>query len=453
MQILETLFYTFIALGVLVTIHEFGHFWVARRCGVKVERFSIGFGTPLVRWTDKLGTEFVLAALPLGGYVKMLDARAGDVAEEDLPYAFSSVSVWRRIAIVSAGPLANFVLAVLAFWLIFLSGEVGVRPVIGDVGLDSDAQRAGFEPGMTILSVGDKETPSWGSLSKSLFGFIGESGVIPFVVQLPDSNLSVPLQVPIDKWLREAMEPIPLRELGISPAYELQALHFAAIDEGSAAEDAGLAAGDQVLQVNGLLIDHIDTFIDTVAASPQRSVVLMIRRESVDLRVEVVPVSVDIDGVDVGRIGVTLAPKGKFPDNMVYRIEHSITSAFARSVGETVEYSAFIVKSLGKLLVGDLSPKNLSGPITIAKVAGDSARAGFDNFIRFVAILSIMLGVMNLLPIPVLDGGHLVYYMVEVVKGSPVSEKVQVAGYKVGFAMLLGLMVVATFNDLTRAFL
>ena len=249
------------------------------------------------------------------------------------------------------------------------------------------------------------------------------------------------------------MEPIPLRELGISPAYELQALHFAAIDEGSAAEDAGLAAGDQVLKVNGLLIDHIDTFIDTVAASPERSVVLMIRRESVDLRVEVVPVSVDIDGVDVGRIGVTLAPKGKFPDNMVYRIEHSITSAFARSVGETVEYSAFIVKSLGKLLVGDLSPKNLSGPITIAKVAGDSARAGFDNFIRFVAILSIMLGVMNLLPIPVLDGGHLVYYMVEVVKGSPVSEKIQVAGYKVGFAMLLGLMVVATFNDLTRAFL
>ncbi|MDE0842288.1 MAG: RIP metalloprotease RseP, partial [Porticoccaceae bacterium] len=352
MQILETLFYTFIALGVLVTIHEFGHFWVARRCGVKVERFSIGFGTPLVRWTDKLGTEFVLAALPLGGYVKMLDARAGDVAEEDLPYAFSSVSVWRRIAIVSAGPLANFVLAVLAFWLIFLSGEVGVRPVIGDVGLDSDAQRAGFEPGMTILSVGDKETPSWGSLSKSLFGFIGESGVIPFVVQLPDSNLSVPLQVPIDKWLREAMEPIPLRELGISPAYELQALHFAAIDEGSVAEGAGLAAGDQVLKVNGLLIDHIDTFIDTVAASPERSVVLMIQRESVDLRVEVVPVSVDIDGVDVGRIGVTLAPKGKFPDNMVYRIEHSITSAFARSVGETVEYSAFIVKSLGKLLVG-----------------------------------------------------------------------------------------------------
>ncbi|MDE0763788.1 MAG: RIP metalloprotease RseP [Cellvibrionales bacterium] len=453
MQIFETLLYTFIALGLLVTIHEFGHFWVARRCGVKVERFSIGFGTPLVRWTDKLGTEFVLAALPLGGYVKMLDARTGEVAEEDLPFAFSSVSVWRRIAIVSAGPMANFILAVFAFWMIFLAGEVGVRPVVGEVALGSDAQRAGFERGMTILSVGDEATPSWDVLSKRLFGFVGSTENIPFVVQLADSNVSVPLQVPIDRWLRDTMDPVPLRELGISPAYELQSLSFAAIDEGSAAARAGLEVGDQVVEINGITIDHIDTFIQAVATSPNRAVTLLINRQDAQLLVDVVPALVQSGESDIGRIGVTLAPKGKFPDSMVFHVDHSLWSALVKGVDQTVEYSVFVVKSLGKLVVGDLSPKNLSGPITIAKVAGDSARAGVDNFIRFVAILSIMLGVMNLLPIPVLDGGHLVYYMVEVVKGSPVSDKVQIAGYKVGFTLLVGLMVVATFNDLTRAFL
>jgi regulator of sigma E protease len=306
---------------------------------------------------------------------------------------------------------------------------------------------------MTILSVGDHATPSWDDLSKRLFGFIGSTGEIPFAVQLADSNLSVPLQVPIDRWLRDAMDPVPLRELGISPAYELQSLSFAAIDEGSAAERAGLEAGDQVVEINGIAIDHVDTFIQAVAASPNRAVTLLINRQDAQLLIDVVPALVQSGESDVGRIGVTLAPKGKFPDSMVFHVDHSLWSALVRGVEQTAEYSVFVVKSLGKLVVGDLSPKNLSGPITIAKVAGDSARAGVDNFIRFVAILSIMLGVMNLLPIPVLDGGHLVYYMVEVVKGSPVSDKVQVAGYKVGFTLLVGLMVVATFNDLTRAFL
>ncbi len=453
MHLLETLFYTFVALGVLVTIHEFGHFWVARRCGVKVERFSIGFGTPIVRWRDKFGTEFVIAVLPLGGYVKMVDARDGNVADEDLPHAFSSKSVWRRIAIVSAGPLANFALAIVAFWMIFLSWEVGVKPIVGDVELGSDAQQAGFESGMTIVSVAGRPTPSWGDLSKLLFGYIGDTGSISFQVALPDSSLTADLDVPIERWLREATDPIPLRELGITPAYELQALDLAMIEPDSAADRAGLMAGDTVMQVNGEPIERVDIFIEEISRNAGQTVVLQILRGEAQTTIEVIPDFVDRNGEQVGQIGVQLAPRGKYPDAAVFHIQHGVFSAMKRSWDETADYSVFIVKSLGKLLTGDLSPKNLSGPITIAKVAGDSGRAGFDNFIRFVAILSIMLGVMNLMPIPVLDGGHLVYFMVEVVKGSPVSDSAQIAGYKVGFVMLVGLMLVATFNDLTRAFL
>ena len=200
MALLQTLFYTFIALGVLVTFHEFGHFWVARRCGVKVERFSIGFGTPLLRWRDKQDTEFVLALLPLGGYVKMLDEREGNVAEEDRPYAFNSKTVWQRIAIVAAGPLANFLLAFVAFWLVFLAGERDLAPVVGQVQVGSTAEQAGFQAGMEIVSIDGQLTPTWSSVSRKLFDFIGTSGEIPFVVTYPDSTVQYELPVAVSTW-------------------------------------------------------------------------------------------------------------------------------------------------------------------------------------------------------------------------------------------------------------
>tara|TARA_X000000950_G_scaffold106947_1_gene134797 strand:+ start:119340 stop:120701 length:1362 start_codon:yes stop_codon:yes gene_type:complete len=453
MQILETLLYTFIALGMLVTIHEFGHFWVARRCGVKVERFSIGFGSALFRWHDRLGTEFVIAALPLGGYVKMLDNQDSEISIEDKLHTFSGQGVWRRIAIVSAGPLANFLLATMLFWILYLSGEVGVEPVIGDITPKSQAQMAGFESGMKIIMVEGKDTPSWNSVSKELFKFIGKSGKITITVKLPDSSVTTDLTINLDKWLRDSVEPVPLRALGIAPDYKFQALNLAEVAEDGAADRAGLIMGDEILMVNDKPVTGVDYFVNAVASNPQREINLKILRGDLTKLITVVPDVIYRDGVRVGQIGVHLAPRGKYPDEYVFRHAHTPWSALWRSFEETSNYSIFILNSLGKLLIGELSTKNLSGPITIAKVAGESGRAGIDNFIRFVAILSIMLGVMNLLPIPVLDGGHLMYFVIEIVKGSPVSESVQLASYKIGLAMLVTLMLWATFNDLSRVFL
>jgi len=453
MQILETLLYTFIALGMLVTIHEFGHFWVARRCGVKVERFSIGFGSALCTWHDRFGTEFVIAALPLGGYVKMLDNQDSEVRCEDKLHTFSGQGVWSRIAIVSAGPLANLLLATMLFWILYLAGEVGVEPVIGDITPKSPAQVAGFESGMKIVKVEGEDTPSWNSVSKELFKFIGKSGDINITVKLPDSSVTTDLTINVDKWLRDSVEPVPLRALGISPDYEFQALNLAEVAEDGAADRAGLIMGDEILMVNDKPVTGVDYFVNVVASNPQREINLKILRGDSTKLITVVPDVIDRDGVRVGQIGVHLAPRGKYPDEYVFRHVHTPWSALWRSFEETSNYSIFILNSLGKLLIGELSTKNLSGPITIAKVAGESGRAGIDNFVRFVAILSIMLGVMNLLPIPVLDGGHLMYFVVEIVKGSPVSESVQLASYKIGLAILVTLMLWATFNDLSRVLL
>ena len=453
MQILETLLYTFIALGMLVTIHEFGHFWVARRCGVKVERFSIGFGSALCTWHDRFGTEFVIAALPLGGYVKMLDNQDSEVRCEDKLHTFSGQGVWSRIAIVSAGPLANLLLATVLFWILYLAGEVGVEPVIGDITPKSPAQVAGFESGMKIVKVEGEDTPSWNSVSKELFKFIGKSGDINITVKLPDSSVTTDLTINVDKWLRDSVEPVPLRALGISPDYEFQALNLAEVAEDGAAYRAGLIMGDEILMVNDKPVTGVDYFVNVVASNPQREINLKILRGDLTKLITVVPDVIDRDGVRVGQIGVHLAPRGKYPDEYVFRHVHTPWSALWRSFEETSSYSIFILNSLGKLLIGELSTKNLSGPITIAKVAGESGRAGIDNFVRFVAILSIMLGVMNLLPIPVLDGGHLMYFVVEIVKGSPVSESVQLASYKIGLAILVTLMLWATFNDLSRVLL
>ncbi|MDG2115641.1 MAG: RIP metalloprotease RseP [Porticoccaceae bacterium] len=452
MELLQTIFYTFIALGVLVSFHEFGHFWVARRCGVKVERFSIGFGTPLLTWRDKHGTEFILALLPLGGYVKMVDEREGTVEPEDLQYSFNRKSVWQRMAIVSAGPLANFLLAAVAFWWLFLAGEKGLAPVVGMVEQNSLAADAGFEVGMEITAVNGVATDTWNAVSRQLFGFIGSTGEVPFTVVYADSTLSTELRVSVHRWLRDAQEPSPLRDLGISPPFELDSLNLANVFEDGAGYEAGLRVGDQLLAINDQTIEHVGEFVDQVANSARVTVVLDVQRDAELLTIRAIPRLIEREGREVGQLGVQLASTGKYPDELMRDVKYNIFTAVPRSIQETANTSIFVLKSIGKLIVGDLSPKNLSGPITIAKVAGDSARTGIDNFIRFVAILSIMLGVMNLLPVPVLDGGHLMYYLIEVIKGSPVSDHIQIVGYKVGFVMLIGLMIFATYNDITRPF-
>ena len=280
MDILQTIFFTLIALGVLVSFHEYGHFWVARRCGVKVLKFSIGFGAPLVRWTDSKGTEFIIAALPLGGYVKMVDEREGNVSEEDLPQAFTRKSVWQRIAIVAAGPAANFLLAIVAFWIVFLSGERGLAPVAGEIASDSLAAQSGFETGTEIIAVDGVPTKTWSAVSRQLFGFIGTTGDIPFTVTYPDSTIQYQLLVPVNKWLRDREEPSPLRELGIQPPFQLESLSLAAVSEEGAGYRAGLRAGDRLLAINGVDITNINSFIDTVASSAGVTVELLVERDA-----------------------------------------------------------------------------------------------------------------------------------------------------------------------------
>jgi regulator of sigma E protease len=456
MGLIQTIFYTFIALGVLVAFHEFGHFWVARRCGVRVERFSIGFGKPIYRWRDKHNTEFVLALLPLGGYVKMLDEREGEIAEKDLPYAFTQKTVWQRMSIIAAGPIANFLLAIVAFWLLFLSGERGLAPVIGNIVKDSPASVAGIEVGMEIKAVNGVATHTWGSVNRELFDYIGTTGDIAFSLSDSDLYADSLISIPVVNWLRDSENPAPMRELGMSPPFELESLSLAKVFETGAAYAVGLRDKDILVSANGREIVDINNFVELIADSLNAPMVLEVMRSSdlgdEFLTFEVIPDTVDREGRKVGQLGIQLASQGRYPEEIIRTQEYSLMGALVRGVEETISTSGFIFSSIGKLLVGDMSPKNLSGPITIAKMAGDTARAGVDNFIRFIAILSIMLGVMNLLPIPVLDGGHLLYCIIEWVKGSPVSDQVQMFGYKIGFLLLVGLMIFATFNDLTRPF-
>ena len=266
MDLLQTIFFTLIAIGVLVSFHEFGHFWVARRCGVKVQRFSIGFGTPLLRWRDAHDTEFVIAALPLGGYVKMLDEREGEVAAEDLPHAFTQKTVWQRLAIVIAGPAANFLLAIVAFWIVFLSGERGIAPVAGSVISGSVAEQSGFEPGTEIVAVNGHRTSTWAAVSRQLFGYIGSSGEIPLTVTYPNSTIEYALAVPVSAWLREAEEPSPLRELGITPPFKLDALSLGAVAEDGVGYAAGLREGDRLVAIDGEDILSVEAFIEQTSA-------------------------------------------------------------------------------------------------------------------------------------------------------------------------------------------
>ena len=451
MHILETILYTFLTLGIAIVVHEYGHFIVARKCGVFVERFSLGFGPSLIGWTDRHGTQFVISALPLGGYVKMLDSRNGDVSESLREREFGCQNVWKRIAITIAGPVANLLLSVFAFWILFLNGETGVRPIVGNISDESPAEIAGFVPEMVILSVNDQITPSWSDVSKELFSSIGTTGSLKFIVEMVESRDKVELYIPVEKWLRDEVEPYPVYDLGLTPKYIFKQLNLGAILEGSAADIAGLLKGDVITKINGWDVDSVQIFIDQIESNYDQAVTLDIVRSGVDMKIEVVPDTFIRDEVPYGQIGVQLAPQGTYPESMIYSIKHDFMSALIRSLLETRDYINFIFKSVKKLLTGELSSKSLSGPIGIAKAAGDSGRAGLDNFIRFTAILSIMLGVMNLLPIPVLDGGHLIFYMIEIVKGSPVSEEMQVIGLKIGVVILFGFMMVATLNDLTRA--
>lgn len=450
MEVIQNIIALIVALGVLITVHEYGHFWVARRCGIKVLRFSIGFGSTLLSWKDKHGTEFVVAALPLGGYVRMLDEREAEVPEELRSQAFNNKSVWQRIAVVVAGPLVNLGFAVLLYWVMFVNGVTGVIPTIGGIDVDSLAEQSGLDLGQEIVAVDGKETPSWEEVNFALISRLGDSGTINIVVQETKSSLHKSIAVPIDLWMVGKEKEGPMAALGIhSVRPPLEPVIGGVVDD-SPADRAGFLALDQVTQVNGADVDSWQAWVKVIQANPNTAMDVLVQRQGIDVLLSVVPDRVLVDEAYIGRIGARPeVPKG-FGEDQQRIIKYSLLDAVGAATNKCWERMVLTYQSIWKMIRGLISLDNLSGPITIAQIAGNTAEYGLEAFLGFIAYLSISLGVLNLLPIPVLDGGHLMYFLVESITGKSVSERIQAVGIKVGLSAIFALMLLALYNDIVR---
>jgi regulator of sigma E protease len=440
---------TLIALGVLVTFHEFGHFWVARRCGVKVLRFSVGFGMPLLRWRDKQDTEYVLAAIPLGGYVKMLDEREGDVPPHLAEQSFNRKPVGQRIAIVAAGPIANFLLALFFFWILAMVGSQQVRPVIGSVEPGSMAAQAGLASGQEIVTVDGEAVRGWAGVNLELVRRLGETGTLQIGVQDEGSSAAVSHSVKLDGWLKGSDEPDPIKSLGIQPWRPVVAPVLAEIDPEGPGAAAGLKTGDHLLALDGAPLADWQALVEAVRLRPDTRIVLHVEREGAQIDVPVTLARRGEGKAGTGYLGAGVKG-GEWPATMLREVRYGPLDAVVEGARRTWTMSVLTLDSLKKMLFGELSVKNLSGPITIAKVAGASAQSGVGDFLNFLAYLSISLGVLNLLPIPVLDGGHLLFYLIEWVRGRPVSDRVQGWGIQIGISLVVGVMLLALINDLGR---
>lgn len=437
-----------LAITILVAVHEFGHFWVARRVGVRVLRFSIGFGKPLLRWRRKGDpTEYIIAAIPLGGYVKMLDEREGEVSEADLPFAFNRKPLLARVAVVFAGPLFNFLFAIFAFWLMFMVGVSDVRPVIGKISPDSPAAVAGLQEGEEIVAVNGKPTPIWQVVMDSLAPSLLERQITEITVRR-DGRERV---VQVDMTLAQTDEDSEdfFATFGAYPSYRTIPPRVVQVLPDSAAERAGLQSGDQIISIDGVTIASNQTLIDYVSPRAGKPLQFLVRRGEQMVELSITPVATDDNGKTVGRIGVS--PRDwEIPDELRVDYSFGVFHSFGRATIEVWNKTAFILHVFYKMLAGDISFNKLSGPITIARYAGVSVSGGFSRFMQFLALVSISLGVINLFPIPVLDGGHLLFYLIEAIKGKPVSERTEFIGQQVGIILILMLMVVAFYNDIVR---
>jgi regulator of sigma E protease len=439
-----------VAIAVLVAVHEFGHFWVARRLGIKVLRFSIGFGRPLWRRSGADGTEYWISAIPLGGYVKMLDEREGNVAPEDLPRCFNSQPPSRRIAVLFAGPAFNFVFAVVAYWIMFVVGVPAMKPVIGAIEPGSAAEVAGLRAGDRILAVGDAATRTMMDAQLQLLSAMVPSGTATLELEGVDGSRRV-ARVEYDGDTHALTEPgamFPGLGIGLwRPS--IPAVIGQVMPEGTAVQ-AGLGEGDRVLSADGRPMADWNEWVEYVRARPGETVRLVVERDGASRALDLFIGAADDQGERVGRIGAAPQVSPELWDPVRTEQRYGPVGAVGEALAETWRMTALTVTMMGRMIVGQVSVKNISGPINIAQAAGFTAAAGLTAFLSFLAIVSISLGIINLLPIPLLDGGQIVYQCVEIAKGSPVSDRAQIIGQQVGIMLLLMLMTFAFYNDIVR---
>ena len=448
MTLLHTLIAFIVALGLLIVVHEYGHYLIARLCGVKVLRFSVGFGRPLI--TKQLKeTEWVIAAIPFGGYVKMLDEREGPVEPHEAHRAFNRQGVGRRFAIVVAGPVANFLFAIAVYAGLFMYGLPEARPVLGAAPEGTVAAAAGLRPGDTVRSIEGEAITTWQELRWRVLQAALQRKQLRLEIENERGHLgSATLDLrsfPADDVESDALERIGLR-LFRPPLDPV----IGQVVAGGAAERAGLAPGDRVLEVDGKPVATWEALVAAVQAKPEAALQLTVERAGARRAVEVVPAAVNAGQKRIGRIGAAPQLPPAHADKMVVRVQHGLGESLWKALVKTGDIAVFSLKMLGKMLLGEVSWKHLSGPVTIADFAGQSAAMGWVSYVTFLALISISLGVLNLLPIPLLDGGHLMYYAIEIVKGSPVSERTMELGQRVGLALLLVMMAFAFYNDLNR---
>ncbi|MFZ0254803.1 MAG: RIP metalloprotease RseP [Gammaproteobacteria bacterium] len=451
MEFVHTLFAFVIAIGVLVTIHEFGHFLVARKLGVKVLRFSIGFGPPL--WIKRAGadqTEYVIASVPLGGYVKMLDEREGDVAAAEQHRAFNRKPLGVRTAVVLAGPLFNFLFAVIAYWAMFLIGVTGLKPLIGEVAPGSLAAQAGIQVDQEIVAVDGRGIRTWETAVQSLMRGAMDQRVVEITLRDAEGRLTSATLDLRDIALDDLTKGHFFETLGLQPRRPKLAPIIGRVQANGPAAQAGLQVGDRIVTVGGEPVQNWQTWVEIVRSHPGEALDVEIKRGDTLMALAITPETVTSEEGAIGRIGVEVVRSESSSPEYAVTERYGAAAAFGRAWVKTYDVSALTLRMLWKMVRLEISVENLSGPISIAQYAGTSAKIGISEFLQFLAIVSVSLGILNLLPIPVLDGGHLMYYCIELFKGKPVSEAAQMVGQRVGLAMLFGLMGLAFYNDVAR---
>ncbi|ELC9522385.1 sigma E protease regulator RseP [Vibrio alginolyticus] len=439
-----------VALGILVAVHEFGHFWVARRCGVKVEKFSIGFGKSIWSKVGKDGTEYSISMIPLGGYVKMVDSRVDEVPEHEKHLAFDKKPLWKRTSIVAAGPIFNFLFAIFAYWLVFLIGIPAVKPVIGEVTPNSIVAEAGIESGMELKSISGIKTPDWESVNMGLISHIGDDLMTVTLTSANEVGSEVTKTLDLREWKFDPETQSAMQSLGFTPYTPEVYRVIEQVSQGGAAEKAGVLSGDEVVAIGQQRVTEWKQVVEAVRSNPDTPLELTVLRQGYEQTLTLTPGSRELANKEVvGFAGI--APKvAEWPESYRFDLQFGVFESIGKAVDKTGQVIGLTISMLKKLIVGDVGLNNLSGPISIAKGAGATADYGLVYFLGFLALISVNLGIINLVPLPMLDGGHLLFFAIEAVIRRPVPEKVQEMGFRIGGAIIFSLMALALFNDFTR---